>query len=124
MADNKILEELKKATEQVHVIASMEAKQRSEYLEELSRQFFELQKTVHTIISEEGIILNNFKWEWICSEKNRGSFDSFLESKAQLFASKYGFSKETVKSILKAKNAGEEKNEHYYVSYYRLVPKK
>ncbi|MBQ3145776.1 MAG: hypothetical protein IJB90_04350 [Clostridia bacterium] len=65
MADNKILDELKKATQQVQVIASMEAKQRSEYLEAVSQQFFELQKTVHSIISEEGIILNNFDWEWI-----------------------------------------------------------
>lgn len=122
MADNKILDELKKATQQVQVIASMEAKERAEYLEAVSKQFFELQKTVHTIISEEGIILNNFDWEWVSSERYTGSMDSLLEIKAQLFASKYGFSKETVKSILKAKNT-EEKTTHHFVSYYKLVPK-
>lgn len=126
MADNKILDELKKATQQVQVIASMEAKQRSEYLEAVSQQFFELQKTVHSIISEEGIILNNFDWEWIKNEKNNYKFEYFIDNKASLFAAKYGFSKETVKDILLRKNEGcycryAIDNTYYY---FMLVPKK
>ncbi len=125
MADNKILDELKKATQQVQVIASMEAKQRSEYLEAVSQQFFELQKTVHSIISEEGIILNNFDWEWIKNEKNDYEFEHFIDNKASLFAAKYGFSKETVKDILLRENEGCYRryidNTFYY---FMLVPKK
>jgi len=106
MADNKILDELKKATEQVQIIASMEAEERKKYLDAVSKQFFELQKTVHSIISEEGIILKNFKWMHV-KRINTLKFKDFIENEAKLFAKKYGFSEQTVFSILKAKNEGE-----------------
>ena len=123
MADNKILDELKKATEQVQVIASMEAKQRSEYLEAVSQQFFELQKTVHSIISEEGIILNNFKWEkWTTATMLSPEF--FIKRFAELFAKEYGFDEKVVFNLLKTKNNGYIGKFLGSVDYYALVPKK
>lgn len=124
MANNNILDELKKATEQVQVIASMETKERQEYLDAVSKQFFELQKTVHSIISEEGIILNNFEWEWIKNESTIKRFETFINGKAKLFASKYGFSEKIVKDLLVIKNNGVYDEYPSSVSYYMLVPKK
>jgi hypothetical protein len=124
MANNNILDELKKATEQVQVIASMEVKERQEYLTAVSEQFFEFQKAVRSIVSEEAIILNNFKWEWIDKERNTKCFDYFIKCKAKLFASKYGFSKEIVEELLKTKNKPVYTDWTYNSSYYMLVPKK
>ena len=120
---NNILNELKKATEQVQQIASMETKERQEYLAAVAEQYFELQKTVHSIISEEGIILNNFKWEWINKETNNVRFSYFIEDKAKLFASKYGFTRELVEELLKTKNRAAYSDWTCYSSYYMLVPK-
>ena len=119
---NGILDELKRATQQVQEIAKMEAEQRSQYETEVAKQFFELQKTVHSIISEEGIILKNFKWK-VVEEFNRNPFNIFIERKATLFANAYGFSKETVLSMLETKNNGLYKVEFYGFKYYMLVPK-
>lgn len=125
MAENNtgILEELKKATEQVQKVAEMEAKEQAAYKEAVAKQFFELQKAVHSIISEEGIILKNFKWQWIDSEKTEIGFDCFIENKAKLFAQKYGFSEECVRRILKTRNSGVVFETRYHTSYYMLVPK-
>ena len=124
MADtNNILDELKKATEQVQQIACMEAGERKKYLDEVSKQYFELQKTVHSMISEEGIILNNFEWEWIDKEVSRQWFKDFINNKASLFAKKHGFSKDTVKKLLIEKNEGCYDEGHGMTSYYMLVPK-
>lgn len=91
MANNGILDELKKATETVQQIAEMEEKERTEYLDEAAKQFFGLQKTVHSIISEEGIILKNFKWKWIANELNFLEAYDFFSNKAKLFEAQYGF---------------------------------
>ena len=124
MADNKILEGLKKATEQVEVIASMEAKQRSEYLETVSQQFFELQKTVHSIISEKGIILNNFTWKKYKTTTGLRP-DEFISRIAKLFANQYGFTEEVVLDLLETKNKGYVGKSWGEIEYYMLVlPKK
>ena len=122
MADNKILAELKKATEQAQAIASMEAKQRSEYLKELSHQFFELQKTVHSIISEEGIILENFTWKNCKTTINLWP-DQLISRIAKLFANQYGFKEEAVLDLFKTKNEGYAKRNWGEIYYYTLVPK-
>ena len=122
MAD-KILDELKKATEQVQAIAStMEAEQRSEYLEAFSQQFFELQKTVHSIISEKGIILNNFKWEEYEVQTDI-PYIKYIEKEAELFADKYGFSKQVVLELVQTQNKGYAKKRFRILCYYMLVPK-
>ena len=120
--DNKILDELKKATEKVQVIASMEAKQRSEYLEAVSKQFFELQKTVHSIIREEGIILNNFKWKSYMTTTDLYP-NEYISRIAKLFANKYGFNEEVVLDLFMTKNKGYVKKSWGDLYYYTLVPK-
>ncbi len=126
MADNGILDELKKATETVQRIVEMEGKERTEYLDEVAKQFFGLQETVHSIISEEGIILKNFEWKWIKEERIcYYNTDLFFSQKAKLFADQYGFSYEKVFNLLELKN----ESKYYYtrvdrtISYYMLVPK-
>jgi len=120
--ENKILEELKKATEQVQAIASMEAKQRSEYLKAVSKQFFELQKTVHSIISEEGIILNNFEWKYGKVETYISDND-YICKIAKLFAKKYGFNENVVLELFRTKNRGYAEKKFGTVYFYTLVPK-
>lgn len=122
MADNKILEELKKATEQVETIASMEVKQRSEYLETVSQQFFELQKAVHSIISEKGIMLNNFTWKKY-NTKTELWPNQFIERIAKLFANQYGFTEKVVLDLFETKNKGYVEKSWGEVFYYTLVPK-
>jgi len=125
MADNKILDELKKATQQVQQIAKMEEEERTKYKDEVAKQFFELQKTVHSIINEEGIILKNFRWEWIARERSKLLFNSFINCKAELLATEYGFSKQSFLNLLKVKNEGAFSYEEFgtAISYYMLVPK-
>lgn len=131
MAENNtvILEELKKATEQVQKVVEMEAKEQAAYKEAVAKQFFELQKAVHSIISEEGIILKNFEWVWVRRELTDQKIGPLIKKQANLLACEYGFSNECVERILKIKNEGEYvegQTSNFYpcISYYKLVPKK
>ncbi|MBQ2916778.1 MAG: hypothetical protein IJE59_01145 [Clostridia bacterium] len=119
---NGILDNLKTATQQVQEVAKMEAEQRSQYKDEVAKQFFELQKTVHSIISEEGIILKNFEWKK-CNVETYLCYDEYISKIAKLFSYKYGFNEEIVLDLLITKNNGYAEKYAGEVHYITLVPK-
>lgn len=127
---NIILEEIARATRQVEEVAKMRIEEQSKFKEEIAKQFLKLQRVVHSIMTEEGIILTNFKWVRISKIVDTlRKYSDVIDTEAELFAKKYGFSTEVVKKIFSTKNSNYtwarrlESYDKSEISYYILVPK-
>ena len=77
---------------------------------------------VHSIISEEGIILKNFEWKK-CNVETYLCYDEYISKIAKLFSYKYGFNEEIVLDLLITKNNGYAEKYAGEVHYITLVPK-
>jgi len=96
--ETRILETLKSSSKQVQKIAALDAKEREAYKKQVAELFFELQKTVNLIVSEEYVILHMFEW------RHSMEIDESVETAAKLFANKYGFKEDVVLKLYKSKN--------------------
>lgn len=102
MAAN-LVEKLNEAIEACEEVSAKDLKSQKEKIAEM---FGKLQTAVYGIVDEKGIILANCTWK----RKNAhisGSFYSLIDAEAERISIYTGYSKETIREILFAKNAYE-----------------
>lgn len=112
-------------------IASLEEADRSAYLKEVKKIYFNLHQELYCATDEHGYILQNFKLQKKKTKWSLKKIDStdFINSLATNFSYQYGFSKEVVSEILLSKNKFESYYilgfyDYYKFIYFDLIPKK